>query len=175
MYYEQRVVVFLQNWIVLVLPVTIVLLRLLLYRFAGDKEEMYRNLLTIPQDLTFIAIGFILAGVSRTIPSFATQYNSDKAADLSGFLHILVYLVVAWVITRLHALLTIVTRNLRVCWEQITRYRNQEEFSWKNAPPYVSLRLLWSVFYACGIGLILVTELLIGAATLAESLQHIKS
>ncbi len=128
----------------------------------------------IPQDLVFIAIGFLLAGISRTIPAFAAQYGSDTKTDLMGFLHIVAYIGVAWILTLCDKVLRIIIQNLRTAWEQIKRFRHQLEFKgWKDAPPGISNRLLLMVLYACGVGIILLTELVLGAGTVAESLQHI--
>jgi hypothetical protein len=172
---EHEIIQFLNDWIVLVLPVSIVVIRLALFKFAGESEEVYRNLFAIPQDLIFIAVSFILAGLSRTIPAFAMRYSSDREADLAGLLLILGLLVVAWGLCWTNKRVTILQQNFRVSWEQIGRWKaTQETSSWKNAPPEIASRLLWAVVYIILISITVAVELLVACWAVAESLKRIQ-
>jgi hypothetical protein len=172
---EQAIIKFLSDWIVLVLPISVALIRLGLFRFAGEAEEVYRNLFSVPQDLVFIAVSFILAGLSRTIPAFAAHYKNDRDADLMGALHIFGLLGIAWLLCKSNKYVIVLQRNFRVSWTQINRWRKQQEsFNWKNVPPEIGSRLVWSVVYICLISIIVAIELLIACASVGESLQRIQ-
>ena len=172
---ELAIIKFLGDWIVIVLPVSVALIRILLFKFAGEFDEVYRNLFSVPQDLIFIAVSFILAGVSRTIPAFAARYGSPQQADLMGTLHIVVLLAIAWGLCKSNKLVMSLQQNFRVSWEQIDRWKKQQDgFAWKNAPPEISGRLLWSVVYIILISIIVAVELLVACGAVGESLQHIQ-
>ena len=172
---EHGIIQFLNSWIVLVLPISIVVIRLGLFKFAGEMEEVYRNLFAIPQDLIFIAVSFVMAGLSRTIPAFATHYSSDREADLGGVLLIILLLLVAWMLCWTNKIVTILQQNFRVSVEQIGRWQKTDtNASWKNAPPEVASRLLWAVVYVLMISIIVAFELLVACGAVGESLLHIQ-
>jgi hypothetical protein len=172
---ELVMIQFLKHWIVLVLPLTVVLVRLGLFKFAGELDDLYRNLFAIPQDLIFIAVSFILAGLSRTIPAFAMRYPSDRDADIGGVIHLLILLAIAWALCKTNKLATTLHRNFRVSWKQVNRFKSRaSNFSWRTVPPEISGRLLWGIAYMAIIGIIVATELLISCFAVAESLQRIQ-
>jgi hypothetical protein len=172
---EHQIIQFLNAWIILILPLSIVVIRLGLFKFAGEITEVYRNLFAIPQDLVFIAVSFIMAGLSRTIPAFAMHYSSDREADFAGVLHLIVLLLIAWGLCWSNKIVNILQQNFRVSVDQIERWRKtNENVSWKDTPPEIGSRLLWAVVYVLLISITVAIELLIACGAVGESLRHIQ-
>jgi len=172
--FEHVAVDFLNRWIIVVLPISILLLRLLLFRLAGDFEEMHRNLFAIPQDLVFVAISFILAGVSRTIPAYAKHYESDTTADLTALLQIGVLIAIAWFLSKTDKMVNIFHQNLTVCWRQVERERKKTDFSWSSASAAVRSKVGLSAIYVMCIGMMLIVELVLGSGCIIYSLKVIE-
>lgn len=172
--YEQRIIHLLNEWVVVVLPITVVLLRLALFRMSGQMEEMYRNLFAIPQDLVFIAVSFVLAGVSRTIPAYAKHYPSDNAADLASILQVLLFLLLAFIVMKMQESVTFFYQRMVVCWKQIKRHDQGKRHKDEPVSRYVSVRLFTTFIYVLFISMLIMVEVLIGGGCVAYSLQLIK-
>lgn len=109
---EHRVIEILHRNLPVVLPFTIVGLRLLVKWMAHEEPKLiFRSVLQFPIDLMFIAVGLVLAGLARTIPAFAGRFGSDKDADLAGALMLCGLVLVG-------VLLTVMDRGVRVLWQK---------------------------------------------------------
>jgi hypothetical protein len=172
--FEHAVISFLNRWVVVVLPISILLLRLLFFRLAGNFEEMHRNLFALPQDLVFVAISFILAGVSRSIPGYAKHYVSDTAADLAALLQIVIMVGFAWFLSKTDKMVNTFHQNLTVGWRQIEREKRKENFSWSTASATVRSKLGLCALYVICIGIMMLVELCVGAGCVVYSLKAIE-
>jgi len=98
--------------IILTLPVLV-----LLFKFAvrwttrEPLKDVFKSLLTVPLDFVYIAIGILLAGLSRRIPQYASKFSSDREADFYGAVFVFLLFIGACVVT-------IFDRKVRLCWQK---------------------------------------------------------
>jgi hypothetical protein len=110
--YETIVVQFYVRNITLALPLTLLLLKLGVRFVTREKaKDVFRSILVLPLDLIYIAIGLLLAGMARRIPTFAAHYRNDKEADFSGAVLFIVLLFAACIVTW-------IDRGVRLLWQK---------------------------------------------------------
>jgi hypothetical protein len=99
MWPEQRLIGFLQGNVAVAIPLLLLILKLAVLRAAGNADELFRRLVSLPLELIFISNGIIVAGLARRIP-FASHYASDSQADFAGAIILIVLAALAAVIYR---------------------------------------------------------------------------
>jgi len=65
------------HYLPLFLAVSFILVKLALIRFSGHKEDQWRALLGIPEDISYGALALIIAGLSGDIPAFTTFFTKS--------------------------------------------------------------------------------------------------
>ena len=89
--YEQIIMGLYVHNVVVALPLTILIIKLLV-RFVTREpaKDVFRSILDLPLDLVYVALGLLLAGMARRIPTFVSHYQNDKEADFAGIVLCLV-------------------------------------------------------------------------------------
>lgn len=136
---DKLLIGFLRGNLIILLPLTVLLIQLIVRWMAREEpKEVFRSVLTVPLDIVYIAISFVLSGLARLMPRFSQRYASDRDTDLAGAV-----LVVA--LTGVAVLLTLLGRGARLLWQkyyaalqQVRRRVGESDFDWKN-PGYMSL------------------------------------
>ncbi len=84
--YEQVVMQFYADTIVVALPLTILAIKVIVRFFTREPaKDIFRSLLVLPLDLIYVAFGILLAGMAGRIPAFTSHYGSPKTAIEAGF------------------------------------------------------------------------------------------
>jgi hypothetical protein len=89
-WFEGPLVQFLRANIAVVLPLFILFLKIVVLRISGDVKELIHSIVITPMEVLLIALGFVFAGLSRTVP-FEAQLQSDTEKDLAGT--VLIFLI----------------------------------------------------------------------------------
>lgn len=55
---------------------SLVAVKLLVIRITGHRDSLWRAFLAIPEELAYIALGLIVAGISGTLPAFDKYYEA---------------------------------------------------------------------------------------------------
>lgn len=110
--YEQIVMAFYAHNIVAALPLTMLAIKLVVRFFTREKaKDLFRSILVLPLDLTYIAFGLILAAIARRLPGFLAHYQNDKEADFAG-------MVLCVGLFGSACLITWMDRGVRVLWQK---------------------------------------------------------
>jgi cellobiose-specific phosphotransferase system component IIC len=59
----------------LLIAISFIVVKLVLIRLSGHKEDQWRAILTIPEDVSYAALGLIIAGLSGDIPAFHAHFE----------------------------------------------------------------------------------------------------
>lgn len=110
--YERFVMEFYAHNIVVALPLTILMIKIIV-RFVTREppKDLFRSLLVLPLDLIYVAFGLLLAGMAGRIPAFTSHYESPKSAIEAGFVLSIGLFVVA-------CLITWMDRGVRLLWQK---------------------------------------------------------
>jgi hypothetical protein len=110
--YERVIVSLYSHNLPIALPLTILAIKLIV-RFVTREsaKDIFRSILVLPLDLIYVALGLLLAGMTRRIPAFASHYQSEKEADFAGVVLCLGLFVSA-------CLLTWMDRGVRLLWQK---------------------------------------------------------
>ena len=65
---EQRLINLLQGNVALAVPLVLLIIKLVVLRVAGDANELFRRLVSVPLDLVFISVGMILFALQKKHP-----------------------------------------------------------------------------------------------------------
>ena len=60
-----------------ILPLSFIVVKLILIRISGHREDQWRALLTIPEDVSYGAMAFVVAGLSGAISEFGTYFKDS--------------------------------------------------------------------------------------------------
>src|SRR5579864_2438574 len=83
--WESVVIALYQRNIIIALPATILVVKLLVRAIAQERlREIGRSLLAIPLDFVYIAIGLLLSAIARRDHAFIARYKSEAGADLAA-------------------------------------------------------------------------------------------
>jgi hypothetical protein len=111
-WFEGPLVQFLRANIAVVIPVFILFLKIVVLRISGDVNELIHSIVITPMEVMLIALGFVFAGLSRTVP-FETQLHGDTEKDLAGT-------VLIFVISALLAVMYRANRKVVLYFEKYT-------------------------------------------------------
>src|SRR5689334_1258466 len=59
------------------LPLSFIFVKLVLIRISGHKEDQWRAILTIPEDVSYGALALIIAGLNGEINAFNTYFKNS--------------------------------------------------------------------------------------------------
>jgi len=83
-FWENAVIAVYTQYLPFALPATVVIIKIVVRIIAREpKEDIYRSLLVLPLDFTYIAMGVLLAVAARRDSSYMRHYGSDSAADMA--------------------------------------------------------------------------------------------
>ena len=110
--FEQIVMQFYAQNMVIALPLTILLIKIVVRFVAREAaKDIFRSLLVLPLDLIYVAFGLLLAGMTGRVPMFVSHYGNPKSAIEAGFIIGVCLFVVA-------CLVTWIDRGIRVLWQK---------------------------------------------------------
>jgi hypothetical protein len=98
-WFEGPLVEFLRGHVAVVIPLFILFLKIVVLRISGDVKELIHSIVITPMEVALIAMGFVFAGLARTIP-FQAPFHSDTAKDLAGTILIFVISIVLAIMYR---------------------------------------------------------------------------
>lgn len=164
---EKIAVELLRRNLIVAIPFTILALQLLVRWVAREEaKDFVRGLLTLPLDLMFIAMSFVLAGLARLTPKFAAHYGSDRNTDLAGAILLICLVLLAAALTYCGRGVRVLWQKFFAAWQQLQRQTRQPEFKWKDAGTPVAGRLFWMVGYWVMIVVLQSAQLLVSVVSL---------
>lgn len=179
---ERQLIGLLHRNVPVALPCVVLLFRLLVKWMAREEaKQIFRSVLVVPLDLTFIAVGLVLAGLARTIPTFATKYPSDREADLGGALILFMLLLVAVLLTVFDRWVRVLWEKFYTAWQQIgdrdqLRLRFMDDKPTPNQRPAdfpVVARMSWMLVYWSALVPLLFLELAISILVLGAIIRKV--
>lgn len=173
MYLEKVLIAFLQRHVNVVIPISIMALRLIVLRLAGDLKEMFRTLFSVPMDLMFISISFVLAALARVLPAFVNRFASPTEADLAGTILVLVLIGLAVAFSYIDRLNRVVSQSFYIALQQLRKYTQQPGFKWSEPDLSVSGRVLFALIYLVALVISFGLELFVSIAALSYVLQQV--
>jgi len=126
--YEHAIMLFYIRNLVIALPLTLLFFKVFV-RFVTREpaRDIFRSLLTLPLDFTYIAIGLTLAGIARKIPTFVAHYGTDKEADFGGALLLFGLFVVACFISWIDRFVRLLWQKFYAAWNLSKDLRPSED------------------------------------------------
>ena len=170
---EQRLIGILQGNVAVAIPLLLLTLKLAVLRVAGNADELFRRLVSIPLELVFISNGIVVAGLARRIP-FASHYSSDTQADFAGAIILIGLAGVAAVVYRVDRYVHVVLQKFSTAIESTNLQVNQPGFDFTNAPPRVSWRLALGLGYFLSALLIWTLEMIVGIVILWQVFLRVR-
>ena len=162
---EKSLIAILREYLIVAIPFTILALRLLVRWVAREEpKEIFRGVLTLPLDLMFISMSLVLMGLARLAPKFAARYNSDRDADLSGAILLIILVFLASVLTYMGRGTRVVWQKFYTAWQQLSNRRLQSTFEWGDFS--AAGRFLWMLGYWIMMMSILLAQFLISVGSL---------
>jgi len=156
---DKTVIAWLRGNLFLVIPFTILGLRLIIRWVTREEaKEIFRSLLSLPQDLMFISMGLLLSALARIAPGFARRYASDREADLAGACWLLALIVVTILLVYLGRVLTILWQKFYSALKQIRDRRSLDGTRQDTGNIQVAGRMFWLLAYWASLVLVLSIE-----------------
>src|SRR5436305_1280080 len=69
--------------IAVTMSLVLVIAKLCMVRIAADKDSQLRNILRVPEELTYIALSFVLAGLSGDMKAFRSYFSDTTHSEMS--------------------------------------------------------------------------------------------
>ena len=125
--FEHSIMVFYVHNVVVALPFTILIIKLVV-RFVTREpaKDVFRSILVLPLDLTYVAFGLLLAGMAR-IPAFVSHYQNDREADFAGIVLGLGLFVAACLITWMDRFVRLLWQKFYAAWNLAKQVQNDEK------------------------------------------------
>lgn len=122
--FEHVLMMFYIHNIVIALPLTLLVIKIAVrFVIREAAKDIFRSLLTVPLDFVYIAMGLLLAGIARRIPTFATHYKTDKEADFAGAFLLLGLFIVACLITSIDRFVRLLWQKFYAAWNLSKEFR----------------------------------------------------
>jgi hypothetical protein len=80
--FEDPLVRLLRSNMAVVIPLFILFLKIVVLRISGEVKELIHSIVITPMEVLLIALGFVFAGLSRSVP-FELQFQTDTDKDLA--------------------------------------------------------------------------------------------
>lgn len=146
-----QIVSTIQNNLIVLLPFILILLRLLVMRVAGGRSDEYlRNLLNVPVDVSFAAIGIVLSALHEDFPGFERRFGVHSGGV--GTLLVITIAIVVFVFMLLNRFLDKLGKNFLI----VARDIHHEIQSPGLGSPGMRItgRLFWGFHYLTGLVLL---------------------
>jgi hypothetical protein len=138
-------------------------------------KDVFKSILVLPLDLTYIAIGLLLAGIARRIPAFITHYQSQTEADFGGAVLLMGLICMAMLITWLDRKVRLFWQKFYAAWNLI---KNAKQLPLPGQENVVSrttgMTLLWIFIYWAIMIPIVSLEILISVEALGGILKRLQ-
>ncbi len=158
-------VTWIQSNLILLLPFILILMRLIVMRLAGESaEEFGRNVLNVPIDLSFAAIGIVLSALHNDFPGFTRRFGNHTGGV--GALIVIIIGVMALLFTALNRFIDKLGKNFVVAMREVQSQMRNPGFTWDNAGIGVAGRVFWAMRYITGFVLLWGIQMVLAYATL---------
>jgi hypothetical protein len=122
--FEQIVMQFYAQNMVIALPLTILLIKIVVRFVAREApKDIFRSLLVLPLDLIYVAFGLLLAGMTGRIPTFVSHYGNPKSAIEAGFIIGIFLFVVACFVTWIESGIRVLWQKFYAAWVLVVQLR----------------------------------------------------
>jgi hypothetical protein len=145
-WFEDTIAAVLRSNVAVTIPLLILLIKLMVLRVSGEAQELFRSIVAIPLEIILIAIGTVVAGLSRTIP-FESRYRSDVKVDLAGAILILVLALVLAVLNKVNTRLIVYFEKFYVAMQSIKLHISQQGFDFNTASSSTTAIIASSLWY----------------------------
>ncbi len=147
-----------QNNLIVLLPFILILLRLLVMRVAGERPDEYlRNLLNVPVDVSFAAIGIVLSALHEDFPGFGQRFGAHSGGV--GTVLVITIAIVVLVFTFINRFLDKLGKNFLIAVRDIRKEIDNPGFG--SAGSRMGGRLFWAFHYVTGLVLFWGAEIVV--------------
>lgn len=146
LWFENAIVDFLRSNVAVVIPLFILFLKIVVLRISGDVEELIHSLVIMRMEVLLIAIGFVLAGLSRTVP-FESRLLTDTRKDLTGAVLLFIISIILAVMYRVNKRVIVYFERFSVAMEGARLPSQQGKLVLINSGQAPSWKMAWAAAY----------------------------
>jgi hypothetical protein len=175
-WFENPIVQFLRSNIAVVIPLFILFLKIVVLRISGDVKELIHSIVVTPMEVLLIAMGFVFAGLSRTVP-FEVHLKTDTERDLAGTVIILVISIILVVMYRTNHKAILYFQKYTVALENSRLQEKQGNLIFmpnRHATPLIEWSTAWAVGYFMSAVLIWIMNLMVAIFVLWQTMLRIQ-